>query len=78
MTSSVIINLNVAGARLAISDDGEQSTFLKGFAAGLKDYPTTYEVELQGASVHDKLTDKERELLRHFFDLAIGEVGIKS
>ena len=78
MTSSVIINLNVAGARLAISDDGEQSTFLKGFAAGLKDYQTTYEVELQGASVHDKLTDKERELLRHYFDLAIGEVGIKS
>ena len=78
MIQSITINNGVFGAQLSVGDDGEQAAFLKGFAGGLMDYPTTFEIELQGASVHDKLTDKERELLRHFFDLAIGEVGIKS
>lgn len=78
MIQSTVINVDIFGAQLAVDDDEKQAKFLKGFAAGLKDFTTTFEVEVQGANVHDRLTDKERELLRHFFDLAIGEVGIKS
>lgn len=77
MTETSTVNIPVFGARLSIGGDNDQAAFLKGFAAGLRDFPTTFEVELQGASVHDKLSNEDRELLRHFFDLAIGEVGIK-
>jgi len=52
-----------AGAQLAQSDDTDQITFFKAFIKECKSWETHHQIDLQLASINQKLTEDEKEII---------------
>jgi hypothetical protein len=60
---SVQINMEALGAQFANMDDDEQAAFFKGLSEELKNWPSTYQGQMQFCAVGNLLTNDQKEIL---------------
>jgi len=66
---AIEIKWDLLGAKLAAGNDDEQTEFFKGFAFELDKFETKYKIQLQMSYVANKLTRKEKDILKNAFDM---------
>lgn len=69
MRNEIEFDWYLIGAKLANSDDAEQSQFFSGFAKELDSWETHAQKEMQMCCVNSKLKDKVKEILKNYLPM---------